>query len=75
MARRGSVPGGVEIKQGHRGVDAGGVDAVQAEAGNDPRGFDGCADVESEVQGDIVDVLGEGYVRVVGEASVVVEGA
>ena len=43
--------------------------------GDDPRGLDGGADVECEVQGDVVDVLGQRHVRVVGEPRLVVEGA
>ena len=69
------MPGGVEIEERHRGIDPRRVDAIQAEAGDDPRGFDGCADVESKVQGDVVDVLCQCDVRVVGKARFVIERA
>ena len=69
------MAGGVKVEQGHRGVDARGVDAVQAEAGDDPRRLDGCADIEGKIQGDVVDVLRQCDVRVIGEARLVVEGA
>ena len=69
-----SVPGGVEIEERHRGIDAGWIDAVEAEAGDDPRRLDGCADIEGKIQGDVVDILRQCDVRVIGEARLVVEG-
>ena len=69
------MPGGVEVEQCHRGVDARGVDAVQAESRNDPGGLDGCADIERKIEGDVVHVLCQSHVRVIRKARLVVEGA
>ena len=67
--------GGVEVEECHRGVNPRWIDAVQAETGNDPGGIDGRTDVEREVQGDVVHVLRQRHVRVVGKACLVVEGS
>ena len=72
---RGTEGGGLEVEEGHRLIHPVLVDAVEAEPGDHPRRLEAGADVEREVEGGVVDVLGERDVRVVGESLLDVEGA